>query len=275
MNKGALDEIVIEPGRGLRNYWRDLWTYRELFYFLAWRDVAVRYKQTVIGVAWSVIRPILTMVVFTVIFGRWAQLPSDGVPYPVMVFSAMLPWQFFSSALGESSNSLIANANLITKVYFPRLAIPMASVMVSLVDFLISMVILVFLMVLYQVAFTWRLLLLPVLTLLTFAVSLGGGLWMASLTVKYRDFRYVVPFLLQLGMYISPVGFSTSIVPPALMPLYALNPMVGIIDGFRWAITGAAFAGWTLVVSMVITLLLLVSGVWYFRQTERGFADVI
>jgi lipopolysaccharide transport system permease protein len=275
MNKGALDEIVIEPGRGLRNYWRDLWTYRELFYFLAWRDVAVRYKQTVIGVAWSVIRPILTMVVFTVIFGRWAQLPSDGVPYPVMVFSAMLPWQFFSSALGESSNSLIANANLITKVYFPRLAIPMASVMVSLVDFLISMVILVFLMLLFQVAFTWRLLLLPVLTLLTFAVSLGGGLWMASLTVKYRDFRYVVPFLLQLGMYISPVGFSTSIVPPALIPLYALNPMVGIIDGFRWAITGAAFPGWTLVVSIVITLLLLVGGVWYFRQTERGFADVI
>lgn len=268
-------ERVIEPNGGLRGYWRELWVFRELFYFLAWRDIAVRYKQTVIGVAWSVIRPVLTMVVFTVIFGRWAELPSDGVPYPVMVFSAMLPWQFFSSALGESSNSLIANANLITKVYFPRLAIPMASVMVSLVDFLISVVILVFLMVLYQVAFTWRLLLLPVLTLLTFAVSLGGGLWMASLTVKYRDFRYVVPFLLQLGLYISPVGFSTSIVPPALMPLYALNPMVGIIDGFRWAITGTAFAGWTLVVSTVITLLLLVGGVWYFRKTERGFADVI
>ena len=275
MNRIPQDEIVIEPGVGLRNYWRDLWNYRQLFYFLAWRDIAVRYKQTVIGVAWSLIRPVLTMVVFTVIFGRWANLPSDGVPYPVMVFSAMLPWQFFSGALGDSSNSLIANTNLITKVYFPRLAIPMASVMVSLVDFLISMVILVVLMLVFRVAFTWRLLLLPLLTALTFAVSLGGGLWMASLNVKYRDFRYVVPFMLQLGMYISPVGFSTSIVPPALMPLYALNPMVGIIDGFRWAITGSTFAGWTLLVSAVITLFLLIGGLWYFRKTERGFADVI
>lgn len=275
MNQSSLDETVIEPDGGFRNYWRDLWTYRELFYFLAWRDIAVRYKQTVIGVTWSVIRPVLTMVVFTVIFGRWAQLPSGGVPYPVMVFSAMLPWQFFAGALGESSNSLITNANLITKVYFPRLAIPMASVMVSLVDFLISLGILVVLMLLYQVPFTWRLLFLPLLTLLTFAVALGGGLWMASLNVTYRDFRYVVPFLLQMGLYISPVAFSTSIVPPALMPLYALNPMVGIIDGFRWAITGADFAGWTLVLSVVITLLVVAGGLRYFRKTEQGFADVI
>lgn len=275
MNNNSPIETVIEPNGGVRGYWRDLWVYRELFYFLAWRDIAVRYKQTVIGVAWSVIRPVLTMVVFTVIFGRWAQLPSDGVPYPVMVFSAMLPWQFFAGALGESSNSLITNANLITKIYFPRLAIPMASVMVSLVDFLISLGILVVLMLLYQVPFTSRLLVLPLLTALTFAVALGGGLWMASLNVTYRDFRYVVPFLLQMGLYISPVGFSTSIVPPALMPLYALNPMVGIIDGFRWAITGADFAGWTLVLSAVITLLVMVSGLWYFRKTERGFADVI
>lgn len=275
MNHNSPDETIIESNNSLRGYWRDLWAYRELFYFLAWRDIVVRYKQTVIGVAWSVIRPVLTMVVFTVIFGRWAQLPSDGVPYPVMVFSAMLPWQFFSGALGESSNSLISNANLITKVYFPRLAIPMASVIVSLVDFLISLGILAVLMILFQVPFTWRLLLLPLLTVLAFALALGGGLWMASLSVAYRDFRYVVPFLLQLGLYISPVGFSTSIVPPALMPFYALNPMVGIIDGFRWAITGADFAGWTLILSATVTLLLVSSGLWYFRKTELGFADVI
>lgn len=275
MTNNNLIETTIESNSGLRGYWRDLWTYRELFYFLAWRDIAVRYKQTVIGISWSVIRPLLTMVVFTVIFGRWAQLPSDGTPYPVMVFAAMLPWQFFSGALGESSSSLIINANLITKVYFPRLAIPMASVIVSLVDFLISLGILVVLMILYHVPFTARLLLIPLLTTLTFSLALGGGLWMASLSVTYRDFRYVVPFLLQLGLYISPVGFSTSIVPSALMPLYALNPMVGIIDGFRWAITGADFVGWTLILSTVITLLLVSSGLWYFRKTERGFADVI
>jgi lipopolysaccharide transport system permease protein len=271
-----LDELVIEPGQGFRHYWRDLWAYRELFFFLAWRDVAVRYKQTAIGVAWSVIRPVLTMVVFTVVFGGLAGLPSDGVPYPILVFSALLPWQFFATALSESSGSLIANQQMITKVYFPRLAIPTSAVVVSFVDFLISFVILLLMMLFYQFPPTPRMLTLPLFILLAWAAAMGGGLWFASLNVKYRDFRYIVPFVVQFGLYISPVGFTSDIVPEQWRFLYSLNPMVGVIDGFRWAILGNTelyLPGFVL--SVVLTTVLLISGLRYFRHTERTFADVI
>ena len=273
----SVQELVIRPGHGLRHYWRDLWTYRELFYFLAWRDLAVRYKQTAIGVAWSVIRPVLTMVVFTVIFGRLANLPSEGVPYPILVYSALLPWLFFASGLAESSNSLIANASMITKVYFPRLALPTSAIVVSFVDFLISFVVLVLLMLGYQFWPGWRLVTLPVFVLLAFGAAMGAGLWFASLNVKYRDFRYIVPFVVQLGLYVSPVGFSSSIVPEKWRLLYSLNPMVGVIDGFRWAILGGDmrlyWPGFLL--SICVVIVLLVSGLRYFRRTERTFADII
>lgn len=270
-------ELIIEPGQGIAHYWRDLWRYRELFFFLAWRDIAVRYKQTVIGVAWAVVRPLLTMVVFTVVFGRLAGLPSEGdTPYAILVYAAMLPWQFFANALSESSNSLISNAQMITKVYFPRLAIPFAAVVVSFVDFLISFLILIGLMGWYQFWPTWRLAALPLLILLAFGAAMGGGLWMASLNVKYRDFRYIVPFVVQFGLYLSPVGFSSSVVPAEWRLLYSVNPMVGVIDGFRWAILGTGTLHWpSFLLSLVIALALLASGLWYFRKTERSFADVI
>ncbi len=270
-------ELIIEAGRTESQYWKDLWRYRELFYFLAWRDILVRYKQTVIGIAWALIRPFLTMVVFSVVFGNLAKLPDEGAPYPILVFAAMLPWQFFSSALSECSNSLISNANLISKVYFPRLIVPASAVIVSFVDFLISGIIMLGLMAWYDFVPNWRILTLPIFVLIAFAASMGAGLWLAALNVKYRDFRYIVPFMVQFGLYISPVGFSTSIVPQKWRLIYSLNPMVGVIDGFRWAILRGAstlyWPGFTL--SMVLVALLLASGVWYFRKTERTFADVI
>jgi len=273
----VMEEIIIEPGRGLKHYWRDLWNYRELFYFLAWRDIAVRYKQTVIGVAWSLVRPIVTMVVFTLVFGKLAKLPSNGVPYPILVFAAMLPWQFFANALSESSNSLVGNANMISKVYFPRLAIPTSAVVVSFVDFLLSFAMLLILMGWYRFVPGWRMLALPLLTVLAFGAAMGAGLWFASLTVKYRDFRFIVPFVVQFGIYISPVGFSSAIVPAKWRLLYSLNPMVGVIDGFRWAIIGGDtelyLPGFAISIGLVV--LLLASGIWYFRKTERTFADVI
>lgn len=270
--------LRIEAGRTEAQYWRDIWRYRELFYFLAWRDILVRYKQTFIGVAWALIRPFLTMVVFTIVFGRLAKLPSDGnTPYPILVFSAMLPWQFFASALAECSNSLISNANLISKVYFPRLVVPTSAVIVSFVDFLISGLILLGLMTWYTFIPSWRILTLPFFILIAFAAAMGGGLWLSALNVQYRDFRYVVPFIVQLGLYISPVGFSSSLVPAQWRLLYSLNPMVGVIDGFRWAILGEDavlyWPGFTL--SMLLVSLLSVSGVIYFRRMERTFADVI
>src|SRR5256885_1000879 len=231
-------ELIIEAGRTEGQYWRDLFRYRELFYFLAWRDVLVRYKQTVIGVLWAVIRPFLTMVVFVFAFSRIAKLPSEGVPYPVMVFAAMLPWQLFATSLSEGSNSLITNANLISKVYFPRLIVPASSVIVSFVDFAISLALLGVLMIWYQVRPGPHLLALPLFTILALITSAGAGLWLAALNVEYRDFRYVVPFIVQFGLYLSPVGFSSSIVPEKWRLLYSLNPMVGLIDGFRWAISG-------------------------------------
>jgi lipopolysaccharide transport system permease protein len=270
------DEIIIEPGRGFKHYWKDLWNYRELFYFLAWRDIAVRYKQTVIGVAWSVIRPLLTMAVFVVVFSKLAKLPTEGdAPYPILVFAAMLPWQFFANALTESSNSLVGNANMISKVYFPRLAIPASSVIVSFVDFLISFAMLVLLMAWYQFVPSWRILMLPLFALLAFGVAIGTGLWFASLTVKYRDFRFIVPFVVQFGVYVSPVGFSSKIVPPQWRLLYSANPMVGVIDGFRWSIIGGEIYLPGLWLSIGLVVLMLTTGIWYFRKTERTFADVI
>lgn len=270
-------ELVIEAGRAESQYWKDLWRYRELFYFLAWRDILVRYKQTVIGIAWALIRPFLTMIVFTVVFGRLAKLPSDGAPYPILVFAAMLPWQFFANALSECSNSLITNANLISKVYFPRLIVPASAVLVSFVDFMVSGMILLALMAWYNFVPSWRILTLPVFILIGFTAAMGGGLWLSALNVKYRDFRYIVPFIVQFGLYISPVGFSSSIVPEQWRLLYYLNPMVGVIDGFRWAILGGEaklyWPGFMLSVGLVA--LLLAIGIWYFRQMERSFADVI
>ncbi len=270
-------ELIIEAGRSEKQYWKDIWRYRDLFYFLAWRDILVRYKQTVIGVAWALIRPFLTMVVFTIVFGNLAKLPSEGVPYPILVFSAMLPWQFFSNSLSECSNSLITNSNLISKVYFPRLIVPTSSVVVSFVDFMISGIILLGLMAWYNYVPSWRILMLPVFIAIAFAASVGSGLWLASLNVKYRDFRYIVPFIVQFGLYISPVGFSSSIVPEKWRFLYSLNPMVGVIDGFRWSILGGEsklyWPGFSL--SLGLVFILLITGVAYFRKMERTFADVI
>ncbi len=271
-------ELIIEAGRTESQYWKDLWKYRELFYFLAWRDILVRYKQTVIGMAWALIRPFLTMLVFTVVFSYIAKLPTEGnAPYPILVFAALLPWQFFSGALTECSNSLVNNANLLSKVYFPRLIVPTSAVIVSFVDFLISGMIMLGLMAWYNFVPDWRILTLPLFVAIAFAASIGAGLWLAALTVEYRDFRIVVPFIVQFGLYISPVGFSSKIVPQQWQLLYSLNPMVGVIDGFRWAILGGDsqiyLPGFAL--SLVVVALILWSGIWYFRRMERTFADVI
>lgn len=270
--------LILEPGRAEKNYWRDLWRYRELFLILAWRDISVRYKQTIIGVAWAIIRPFLTMVVFSVIFGRLAKLPSEGdAPYPLLVFAAMLPWSLFSTALGEASNSLIGSANLISKVYFPRLIIPTAKAVTAFVDFLISFVILAGLMLYYRYAPGWNMLLLPAFILLALLASLGPGLWITALNVKYRDFRHVIPFVVQFGLYVSPVGFSSSVVPEQWRLLYSLNPMVGVIDGFRWCILGGERAiywpGFAL--SLAIVAFFLWLGISKFRKMEKTFADMI
>jgi len=269
--------LVIEPGRTELHYWKDLWHYRELFWFLSWRDILVRYKQTVIGVAWSVLRPLLTMVVFTVIFGKLAGLRAEGAPYPVMVMAAMLPWQFFSNSLAESANALVANSNLLTKVYFPRLIVPASAVIVSFVDFGITLVLFAALSFWYGVYPDVHVLALPAFLLLAFIVSFGFGLWFAALNVKYRDFRYVVPFVVQLGLYVSPVAFASSIVPEKYRLLYALNPMVGVIDGFRWALLGGESTIWWpgFLTSMLLTSVLCLIGLRYFRSTERKFADLI
>jgi len=270
-------QFTIEAGKAERHYWQDLWRYRELFYILAWRDISVRYKQTVIGVLWAVLRPLLTMMIFVVVFSKIAKLPSEGVPYPIFVFAAMLPWTFFASSFSDASNSLIGNSNLISKVYFPRLIIPVASVFVSLVDFIISFVILLFLMAYYSYWPTWHIVTLPLFLGLGFFATLGAGVFVASLNVKYRDFRFVVPFIVQLGLYISPVGFSTTIVPEKYQLLYYLNPMVAVIDGFRWAISGGSTAlnSTEILVSGVVVTTLCLVGIVNFRKTEKTFADVI
>lgn len=271
-----MSKLIIEAGRTEGNYWLDLWRYRELFFILAWRDVAVRYKQTAIGVTWALLRPLLTMMIFSVIFGRIAKLPSEGVPYPLFVFAAMLPWQFFANALGEASGSLVANEKLITKVYFPRLVVPASSVIVSLVDFLVSFAILCGMFLWYHFVPTGRIAVLPGLVLIAFLAALGPGLVITALNVKYRDFRYVIPFIVQFGLYISPVGFSSSVVPEQWRLLYSLNPMVGVIDGFRWAICGSPSFYWPgFALSLLISVIFLWVGVGFFRRMEKSFADVI
>lgn len=272
-----MSRLVIEAGRAERHYWRDLWRYRELFYFLAWRDILVRYKQTAIGVSWSLLRPLLTMIVFTVIFGRLVKLPSEGVPYPLLVLAGMLPWQFFSNSLSESSSSLVSNSNLISKIYFPRLIVPISAVIVSLADFLLSAILLAGFLVWYQLIPSWRIVFLPGFVLMAFAAAMGAGLWLGALNVKYRDFRYLVPFLVQFGVYVSPVGFSSSIVPERWRLIYSLNPMVGVIDGIRWSVLGRGAALYLpgLTLSALLAIVMFLSGIWYFRRTERGFADVI
>jgi lipopolysaccharide transport system permease protein len=271
-----MNDITIEAGRAERQYWRDLWRYRELFYFLAWRDILVRYKQTVIGVAWAVIRPVLTMLVLTFVFNKLAGMESGNVPYPILVFSGMLPWQFFATAFAESGNSLVSNSSMISKVYFPRLVVPFSSVITSFVDFLISAVIMAMMMVFYGFMPGPEIFALPLFIILTFLTAFGGGLWISALMVRYRDFRFIVPFIVQFGLYVSPVGFSSSIVPDHLRLLYSLNPMVGVIDGFRWAILGEQNLYWPgLGASILGVLLLVITGIWYFRKTERTFADVI
>ena len=269
--------LVIEAGRAERHYWRDLWRFRELFFFLAWRDILVRYKQTTIGIVWALGRPLMTMLAFTLVFSKLAKLPSEGVPYPILVFAALLPWQFFASSFSGAGDSLISNAGMISKVYFPRLVIPASAVIVSFVDFLISGIILVGLMIWYGFAPNMRMLALPLFIFVAFAAAMGAGLWIAALNVKYRDFRIIVPFVVQFGLYISPVGFSSNIVPEQWRLLYSLNPMVGVIEGFRWAILGGNtqlyWPGFLL--SLFLVLVMLVTGIIYFRKTEKTFADVI
>jgi lipopolysaccharide transport system permease protein len=270
--------VIIEAGRSERHYWLDLWRFRELFQVLAWRDLSVRYKQTVIGILWALIRPLLTMAVFTLIFGRIAKLPTEGgVPYALMVFAGILPWTFFSSSVSEASNSLINNERLITKVYFPRLIIPLATIVVAFVDFLISFCILLALMAWYRFLPDWRMVVMPAFVLLAFLASVGPSLLIASLNVKYRDFRYIVPFIVQFGLYVSPVGFSSSVVPEQWRLLYSLNPMVGVIDGFRWCVlrgqSGVYVPG--LLASLAVIVFFLWFGVRRFRMIEKSFADII
>ena len=270
-------KLVIEAGKTKTRYFKDLWQYRELFFFLAWKDILIRYKQTIIGIAWSVIRPLLTMIVFTVIFGKIAKLPSDGVPYAIMVYSAMLPWQFFSNTLNEGGNSLISNSNMISKVYFPRIIIPTTAMIVSLIDFFISLAILACIMVVYLYMPSWKIVFIPVFLGLAIITSLGITYLISALNVKYRDFRYVLPFIIQFGLYVSPVGFSSSVIPDKWRLLYSLNPMVGVIDGFRWCIQGTdSIIYWPgFLLSIAVAILIFLIGFTVFRKTEREFADVI
>jgi len=275
-------DLWIEAGHTEKHYWLDLWRYRELLFILAWRDVAVRYKQTVAGAAWALLQPLLNMIIMTVIFGKVAGLPAVGnAPYAIMVFAAILPWQFFSNALSSASQSLVNNANMISKVYFPRLIIPAGSVLVSLVDFLVSFVILAGLMAWFHFWPSWRLLALPGLIALAIVAALGPGLLMTALTVRYRDFRFLVPFIIQFGMYVSPVAYSSEVIRQKLgegwFLVYSLNPLVSVIDGFRWAIAGGGEPLFTVArgLSLGMALALFAAGVSYFRKTERSFADII
>lgn len=271
----ASREIVIEPGRATDQYWRDLWHCRELLWWMAWRDVLLRYHQATIGFAWAILRPLLAMVVFTFIFGRLAHLPAAGVPYPLLVYAGMLPWQCFATALADAGGSLNNKESIITKVYFPRMIVPAAAVAVSFVDFLAAATVLVGLMVWYGVMPDWRVLAVPLLLGLLLCCALGAGLWIAMLSVRYKDFRYIIPFMVQMGLYISPVGFHSTFLPPEWRPIYALNPMVGVIDGFRWALLGIASEDLTrtLATSAAVSFTLLLSGIVYFRRSERTLAE--
>lgn len=271
------DFLVIEAGKSEKHYFMDLWRYRELFYFLSWRDILVRYKQTVIGVAWSVIRPIVTMFAFTIVFGRIAKLPSGDAPYAILVFTALLTWQFFSNALGESSNSLISNSSMISKIYFPRMIMPASSIIVSMIDFIISFILLAILMAWYRFIPSWKIIFMPLFLLLALVVTLGAGLLFSALNVKYRDFRYIVPFIIQFGIYASPVGFSSDVIPARWRMLYSINPLVGVIDGFRWSIIGKGVNFYMpgFILSIALALFILIMGIIYFRKTEKTFADRI
>lgn len=270
-------ELILEAGRTEQNYWGDLWRYRELFHVLAWRDVSVRYKQTVIGVGWALIRPLLTVMIFTFVFGRVAKLSSEGTaPYALLVFVGMLPWTFFSNAVSESSNSLVTNANLISKVYFPRLIVPASTLIVSLVDFCINMVFLMAMMIWYAWIPDWKILFLPFFVVLAIVASLGPSLWITALNVKYRDFRYIIPFIVQLGLYVSPVGFSSTVIPAEWRAVYSLNPIVCVIDGFRWCILGQTAFYWPgFLIGLTESLLVLWIGIRQFRKVEKSFADLI
>ena len=275
-------EIFIEPGRAERNYWKDLWRYRELFYILSWRDLKVRYKQTIIGVVWSVLRPLLTMMIFTFVFGQIAKFEAPpGVKYPVLVFAGLLPWQFFAAGLTEASNSLVGNERLISKVYFPRMIIPAASVITSLVDFLISLGLMFMLLIWFSVVPSVNLIFLPLFIIMAFFASFGVGLWLTALNVKYRDFKHVVPFVVQLGLYISPVGFlsneASKMIPEKFRLLYYLNPMAGVIDGFRWCFFGHKTPpDWSgMLISLAVIIFFLLIGIRTFRKMERSFADLI
>lgn len=271
--------LVLEAGRAERHYWRDLWRYRELLFFLAWRDVKVRYKQAALGAAWALIQPTVTMVLFTVLFGRIAQMPTGSLPkraYPLLVIAGLLPWQLFSAALSGSSNSLVSNSHLISKVYFPRLVVPLSSLAVALIDFVIVLGLYAVMAAWFGVVPTWRVVLLPLFILPALVIALGAGLWLTALTVKYRDFRFIVPFLLQIGVFATPVGYRADNLPN-WKELLALNPLTGVIDGFRWCLLDGDFTlnPATLGLSLAVSLALLLTGVWYFRTTERTFADII
>lgn len=267
----------LESGRAAKDYWRDFWRHRELLMFLVWRDIIVRYKQTVVGTSWVLIRPFLTMLVFTFVFGKVANLASGNVPYSLVVFTGLLPWFFFSSALSECSNCLIGNANLLAKIYFPRLIVPVGSITVSMVDFLITFVLLFLVMAWFKFMPGWHIVFVPLFMVLAVLVSFGLGLWTAALNVRYRDFRHLIPFVLQLGVYVSPVGYSSQILPEKWRLVYSLNPMVGVIDGFRWSILGGDFTMYWpgLIISVALSVTLVATGIWYFRKTESTFADVI
>lgn len=269
--------LIIEAGHTERHYWRDIWRYRELLYFLAWRDISVRYKQTALGIAWVMLRPLLTMIIFTLVFSKLAGLSSGDVPYPIMVFAGIIPWLFFAGILSDSGNSIVNNGGMISKIYFPRLIVPLSTAIVGLVDFLLSFGLLLFLMFLYGVLPDWRVLTIPFFVLMALVTSIGMGLWVAALNVKYRDFRLIVAFAIQLGFYASPVGYSSNIIPEQWRLLYSLNPMVGVIDGFRWALLqGDEALYWPgTFLSMVIGFVSLVTAVLYFRKTEKSFADNI
>ena len=273
----ALPELVIRPSRGwVALNLADLWRYRELILFLAWRDISVRYKQTVLGAAWAIIQPLFTMIVFSIFFGSLGKIPSDGVPYPVFTFCALLPWQLFAYSLGESGNSLVANQNLITKVYFPRVVIPLAATLGGLLDFAIAFLMLLGMILFYQLRPTSAIWALPLFVLLALVTALGAGLWLSALNVEYRDVRYTIPFLTQFWMFLTPIAYPSSLVPELWRPVYGLNPMVGVVEGFRWALLGVGSPpGLLMGVSVFMALAMLVSGLYYFRRMERTFADKV
>jgi lipopolysaccharide transport system permease protein len=271
------EEIVLEPPKGwLLLRFRDLWRYRELLYFLAWRDIKVRYKQTVLGAAWAIIQPLVTMVLFSIIFGRLARLPSEGIPYPIFSYAALLPWHLFARALSEAASSLTSNQNMVTKIYFPRLFLPASTILSGLVDFAIAFVVLLGMMVYYDIAPTWRILLLPALIFLALLTAMAVGLWLSALNVRFRDVRYITPFLIQVWLYATPIAYARTLIPEQWQLLYSLNPMTGVVDGFRWALLGQSIQlGPLFYVSMAVVVILFVTGLIYFQRMEQTFADLV